>query len=347
MAKKCVFCGQTPKNKNREHVIPQWLIRLTGREKEYCAECPGAPEKNIPFMRFTVPACTDCNSRYSDWEAQVKSVIEKILADAPITAAEMDLLLDWFDKVRVGLWYAFYYLNPSLYDFEPNICVDNRIAAHDRMLIVERLDTSGRGILIDGVGTPVFVHSPSAFQMVINNYSFSNISTTNLVSRKLGFPTIGNLTFEQDGVLSGNLIAGTNKAVTPIVRSINPLPNQTVIYQPMFTQAKTAPEYDNDYVRAHSVNFAAGHGGIFYQQNCGPLKYMEPHNKIHLYKTKALPWEQLNDIARRTYNVQTIINQNNQQHINFADKSISDAVRHKMQFNSKVNMLLSHSCNSK
>ena len=43
---------------------------------------------------------------------------------------------------------------------------------------------------------------------------------------------------------------------------------------------------------------------------------MEPYNKIHLYKTKALPWEQLNDIARRTYNVQTIINQNNQ-YINF------------------------------
>ena len=92
MAKKCVFCGQPPKDKNKEHVIPQWLIRMTGREQKPAAE---SRDNKIPFMRFTLPACSACNTRYSGWEACVKGVIEKVLSDTPITAPEIDLLLDW------------------------------------------------------------------------------------------------------------------------------------------------------------------------------------------------------------------------------------------------------------
>jgi hypothetical protein len=33
MDKFCVFCGESPENKNKEHVIPQWLIRMTGYSK--------------------------------------------------------------------------------------------------------------------------------------------------------------------------------------------------------------------------------------------------------------------------------------------------------------------------
>jgi len=27
----CVFCGNKPVNKNDEHVLPEWLIKYTGR----------------------------------------------------------------------------------------------------------------------------------------------------------------------------------------------------------------------------------------------------------------------------------------------------------------------------
>ena len=30
LPKFCVFCGKKPENKNKEHIIPQWLIKLTG-----------------------------------------------------------------------------------------------------------------------------------------------------------------------------------------------------------------------------------------------------------------------------------------------------------------------------
>ena len=32
--RKCVFCGGTPDNKTKEHVLPMWLIEATGDPKE-------------------------------------------------------------------------------------------------------------------------------------------------------------------------------------------------------------------------------------------------------------------------------------------------------------------------
>lgn len=29
--KFCVFCGKKPKNKTKEHILPKWLIKLTGK----------------------------------------------------------------------------------------------------------------------------------------------------------------------------------------------------------------------------------------------------------------------------------------------------------------------------
>jgi len=28
--KYCVFCGKPPSDKNKEHVLPHWLIKMTG-----------------------------------------------------------------------------------------------------------------------------------------------------------------------------------------------------------------------------------------------------------------------------------------------------------------------------
>lgn len=33
MAKKCIFCGKQMSEKSKEHVIPQWLIEMTGDKK--------------------------------------------------------------------------------------------------------------------------------------------------------------------------------------------------------------------------------------------------------------------------------------------------------------------------
>src|SRR5215467_1644940 len=62
MPKVCVFCGRPPKGKNKEHVIPKWLIALTGESKRkvYLGRKWAHPEleKRIyPLNSFTFPAC--------------------------------------------------------------------------------------------------------------------------------------------------------------------------------------------------------------------------------------------------------------------------------------------------
>lgn len=29
----CVFCGEEPKHKSKEHIFPQWLLKMTGSNK--------------------------------------------------------------------------------------------------------------------------------------------------------------------------------------------------------------------------------------------------------------------------------------------------------------------------
>jgi hypothetical protein len=51
MDKFCVFCGEKPENKNKEHIIPKWLIELTGN-----------PNRQANFGSVWVPE----NSEFSE-----------------------------------------------------------------------------------------------------------------------------------------------------------------------------------------------------------------------------------------------------------------------------------------
>ena len=48
--------------------------------------------------------------------ANAKRVILAMIESQPITSDDVDLLLDWFDKVRTGLWLGFLYLNGNIQD---------------------------------------------------------------------------------------------------------------------------------------------------------------------------------------------------------------------------------------
>lgn len=73
---------------------------------------------------------------------------------------------------------------------------------------------------------------------------------------------------------------------------------------------------------------------------------METYNKLHLSRTQALPWENLNDICRRMFNLQIIINQMPIK-MDCGNLAINQALQHERYERSKFNMLLSVACNSK
>ncbi len=309
MRKMCIFCGHRPVDKNKEHVIPQWLIRATGRTGSPIVD---GPDKKIGFMSFTMPACTACNERYSKLESDAQSVMQKILGGMSITAPEINTLLDWFDKVRVGLWLSNAYLNPQMYDFQPKISIDTRVGKLDRALIVEKIDmpASDKGILIEGLYSPIFIYSPSVFQMLINNYSFTSASSINLVSPRLGFPMLTNVAVVSSGRTSANIQSTREKILRPVIKEFEPNRNQIVFYQPMFTQYQSFPQFDTKYVREHSLDFASGRGGIFYSRGTHTtINYMSPTDSVRINPPMYPNNDQeLNSIYRRMYEMQVSVN---------------------------------------
>jgi len=64
--KFCVFCGQKPENKNKEHVLPKWLIKLTGKPNRQInvglnfsdfEKDTEIKERQYSINSFTLPAC--------------------------------------------------------------------------------------------------------------------------------------------------------------------------------------------------------------------------------------------------------------------------------------------------
>lgn len=177
----CVFCGSETREKTKEHIIPKWLIEKTGPKNRiinlglnYNKLFSSGEEKYIQFSfdKFTFPACESCNEKYGQQlEGKTKSVFEKIEQSTVLSKDEIMLLLDWFDKVRIGLWLEMLSLNKNYAGIHPKFHIDKRIALHDRTLFVYRAE-SPAGINFFGVSSPLFSCFPSCFTLRVNNYFF-------------------------------------------------------------------------------------------------------------------------------------------------------------------------------
>jgi hypothetical protein len=286
--KFCIFCGEKPKDKNQEHVVPQWLIHMTKREKGDVFSLYPDAKMHLPFMRFTFPACTECNSKYSRMEAMVKPVLERVLSGQSISGADASLLMDWFDKVRIGLWLSNMYYNPKLkQEIGPHFFIDSRVAKTDRMLSVQKLqlsDSENKGIYFNGTQTQLFNYCPSAFTMVINDYYFFNASNNNLVSPRVGFPALSDVKVEDEstGSLSADFMVGRHKVANPIIQSFIPNKESITFYQPIYRDYLCIPDFPkDDYVVEHSYDVSNGLGGVFVQKgNAGNTRYLQPTDKV-------------------------------------------------------------------
>ena len=172
--------------KSKEHVIPQWLIEMTGDKKRVATfgidytkifDDKTKPEsiknREYPFLQFTFPACKKCNEIYgSGLEADTKNVLTKVLAGQKINIDEMSTLLDWFDKVRVGLWIGYLYYNEQLEGIDPKFYINDRMGQKDRALFIYKCIENAEGINIVGPGGMLFSMIPSCFLLRINNYFF-------------------------------------------------------------------------------------------------------------------------------------------------------------------------------
>ena len=135
--KFCVFCGDAPEGKNKEHVLPRWLIDLTGDPKRkafFGLDYTKQPMsmRSFSFDAFAFPACGRCNQEFSDFENAAKAVVLKMLSNSDLCCQDFSILMDWLDKVRQGLWLGFFYLDKNRFNLRRNHHIRGRICLRDR-----------------------------------------------------------------------------------------------------------------------------------------------------------------------------------------------------------------------
>jgi len=271
MNKFCIFCGREPEAKNKEHVIPLWLIRATGnpnRTARFGVDLTQTPPRlrEFAFNALTFPACQKCNEIFGCLEVAAKPILERVLAKAAISAQQFSVLLDWFDKIRVGLWLGYLYLDKNPNGITPSFHIQTRVRQTDRTAIVIHIVDRQQGINFLGPESPCFQSSPTCFALLINEWCFVNISGMAINSRRLGFPYAQPVHFRDDGKIMVSIEPGTQRIMRPVQRDVL-FSKATILQQPIFPRSLLSPKvqarFREDWVRCRSIDPENGVGSVF------------------------------------------------------------------------------------
>ena len=272
--KFCVFCGKYPENKNKEHVLPQWLIEMTGDPKRIAsfgvdfAREPFAP-RQFSFDALTFPACTKCNSKFSHIEDATKPVIRRLVSHQAVDVLDLIVLLDWLDKVRVGLWLGYFYLDQNPLGINPRFHIQSRVGRLDRMVAIIKIAEPSVGLTFIGPQFRLYQLSPTCFGLRINELCLLNASGISLCSRRLGFPFVEAIRFRDELSLEVSFHRGSERIMYPVER--RPLlPKSVALYQPVFRvflEPVSPRQYiETEYVSTHAVDLQKGYGKLFVQK---------------------------------------------------------------------------------
>ena len=278
--KFCVFCGKNPEGKTREHILPQWLIELTGEPtRTVNFGINYEEEKTISFAwsQFVVPACEKCNSDYSDLESKVKPLIEETLSRNAVTAKDWIVILNWLDKVRVGLWLAYHLLQKNPTKVEPTFFINDRVNTKDRMVCVYPIKNNRDGLNGFGAETLLFHRTPSCIALRINDVILLNMSSDYLFSNRCGFPYPKErkviIEKENNGLLFVSDFKCSKKIKHPIIREKIFKPS-IQLYQPIMQKDingdyphvdETLNYMTSGFINKHTISEEEGHGVLFRQ----------------------------------------------------------------------------------
>lgn len=280
MVKKCIFCGKPIEEKSKEHVIPQWLIEMTGDKNRMGSfgvdyykilnnkfKSEQIKTRKYPFLNFTFPACIKCNGRYgSELESKAKIVLTKILSKQKINIDEVSTLLDWFDKVRIGLWLGYLYYNEQLEELKPRFYIDDRIKQKDRALFIYKCRENIEGINIVGPGGMLFSMIPSCFLLRINNYFFLNISKDALLLKDLGYPYPTIYSINSDGKTYYTTASGFETINQNLLSEYRIKETSKAVLQPIFKQFEHICQSEAPYIVNNSLEQDKGIGSIYIKE---------------------------------------------------------------------------------
>lgn len=186
--RKCVFCGElfTGQKHNFEHVIPQWLVREADLAKRSAPVDFPDRKFDAAMSRIGGRACEKCNEASSRLEGLARTAYVKIRDGAELSPVDGQALLDWLDKLRVGMWLWAIEVGKNAYSISPKFHINERMAYRDRLLLAAKYPAGPpmKGLAIWGA-TECFMWSPTCIGFVINNIVLVSISSNFLVSRHL------------------------------------------------------------------------------------------------------------------------------------------------------------------
>ncbi len=313
----CVFCGNRPQKKTQEHILPRWLIALTGKPSrvvDIALDYRNGKTIRFSWSSFVAPACKKCNSAASALENSAKLLVEKLIARKELTGSEYILLLDWLDKTRVGLWLAYHQLQKNPANITPNFHINSRIASKDRMLAVYLMQTHKRGMNPVGVETPMFHCMPSCFMLNINNVAILNMSCDYLCAGRCGFPApqIREWLLDDRGMLSFDEFTTSRQVTHPILNTDIFKPS-IHLYQPIM-QRSTANQNlgicigvqnpDDEVLCNHTIPSAPNQGVLFRQEPLGVDVIADLDTPIEYARVSMSEARPLYQLVAQTYDLQ-------------------------------------------
>src|SRR6056297_886001 len=89
--KVCICCQEQGKPTNKEHIFPQWILRITNTFNNPIKGTAGA--KRIPGKHCVILICEDCNSEFGRLlETPVSRIFRRIEAGKGFNDLEAELL---------------------------------------------------------------------------------------------------------------------------------------------------------------------------------------------------------------------------------------------------------------
>jgi hypothetical protein len=203
--------------------------------------------RRFALDKFQFPACSDCNAAFArDVEVPAQAAVRKLLATDSIDPRRVVYLLDWLDKVRIGLWLGFLYLDRDPLGIRPHFAA--RVRTKDRMVCVYRAAARSQGLTVAGPNTLAFQLVPGCFALRINGYVFANVSFDFLFCRRAGMDYAENVRFKilDDGrpVILGEMKHGSGIVRAPLL-PLRMFPEPSVkFFQPVLPGLRDRDSFD-------------------------------------------------------------------------------------------------------
>ncbi len=315
MNKFCIFCGKTPVQRTDEHLIPKWLIELTGcldRNGNFGPYYNGNNRlemKKFSYKDFKFPACNSCNNEFGEIEGNTKRIMLDLLDKKPLDSKDFNLLLTWLDKMRIGSALSSLYLFKNLYDITPTYFINDGAISRDRMTLVYKSKYKFKCLNIFGIGTSFIVNFPICIGIIINNIGFINIAMSFLLHKAMGlpYPKIDHLSIEAG---KQEFLSGTNLITYPIfnypyskvcLEIMQPIANNTIRNDPNANMLYNLSDYVKIFLNKKSL-----YGNIFYRNKSDKIIKF-PENLSEVWIPPEIDYDQSqfqNFIASTTIRIQ-------------------------------------------